>query len=153
MSRTVALVGAGGFIATNLCRSLLADGVPVRAVSRSWLVPPEPALERALTADLEENAGLADLLSGSTAVVMLSHGLRPGSPLEESSAPPVKDAGVLLRVILGCVKNGSKLVYISSGGTVYGPNVTEPTPKHAPCEPITIYGGQTRAQSSVVSHI
>jgi len=151
MSNTVTLVGAGGFIGTNLRRSLLNDGFRVRAVSRSWLEPPEPGLERVLTADLEESEQLGDLLRGSTAVVVLSHGLLPGSSLDESSTAVVKDMGLLLRVIDECAKGGSKLVYLSSGGTIYGPDVKVPTPESAPCDPVTIYGVSKLTSEKILS--
>lgn len=136
----VALIGAGGFIGTNLRSALLAAGTRVRGMSRTWLAPPEESLELALTSDTSDRGMVAKLVSGCDCVVVLSNDLLPGSSLEDARQGMLQSLSTSLHLIELCVENNARLVYLSSGGTVYGPGAMVPTPEDAPCDPITMYG-------------
>lgn len=151
MSGTVALLGAGGFIGTNLRRALLADGVRVRALSRSWLAPPEPDLDLAVTADTSGPEQLSTLVAGCDCVVVLSHGLLPGSDLARAGNGMLASLATILQLVETCERNGTRLVYLSSGGTVYGPGAPVPTPEETVCDPISLYGVSKLATEKILS--
>lgn len=150
-AQTIALIGAGGFIGTNLRRALVADGVRVRALSRSWLSQPEPGLDLVLTSDTEDRRQLSKAIAGSDCVVVLSHGLLPGSELEEAECGMQRSLSTILHIIGECSRTGAKLVYLSSGGTVYGPDAPIPTPETAACDPISMYGVSKLATEKILA--
>lgn len=150
-ARTIALIGAGGFIGTNLRNVLLADGARVRALSRSWLSPPEPGLDLVLTSDTEDRQQLSQAIAGSDCVVVLSHGLLPGSELGEAERGMQRSLSTILHVIGECGRAGARLIYLSSGGTVYGPDAPIPTPETAACNPINMYGVSKLATEKILA--
>lgn len=137
---SVAVIGAGGFIGTNLRRAMLAADIGTRALSRTWLAPPEDALELALTSDTGDREMLAALVSGCDCVVVLSNDLLPGSSLEDAGPGMLRSLSASLHLIELCAEKNIRLVYLSSGGTVYGPGTVVPTPEDTPCNPISMYG-------------
>lgn len=147
----VALIGAGGFIGTNLRMALLKKGARVRALSRSWLTPPEPELELALTSDTEDREQLSQVIAGSECVVLLSHGLLPGSDLAQAGCGMLQSLSTTLHLIDECCRSGAKIVYLSSGGTVYGPAAPVPTKEDAVCDPINMYGVSKLAIEKVLA--
>ncbi len=151
MKGTIALLGGGGFIGTNLRRSLLADGLRVRALSRSWLAPPEPGLDLAITTDTDDSGQVSALVAGCDCVVVLSHGLLPGSDLVMAGHGMLDSISAILHLIDVCERNGTRLVYLSSGGTVYGPNAPIPTAEQTACDPISMYGVSKLATENILS--
>jgi len=135
------VLGAGGFIGTNLCRHLAACGAEVAGFGRA------PAYPRALqgiawtVGEFADRAALARAVEGNELVFHLI-----GSRLPESSnRDPIGDldANVVstLHLLEACRHSAvAKLVFASSGGTVYGVAPPIPIPETAPTEPITAYG-------------
>lgn len=151
MSGSVALLGAGGFIGTNLRKSLLADGMRVRAISRSWLTPPEPGLDLAITGETGQPGQVSTLVAGCDCVVVLSHGLLPGSDLGRAGCGMLDSLATILHLVDECERRGARLVYLSSGGTVYGPDAPVPTPEQTVCDPISMYGVSKLATEKILS--
>jgi UDP-glucose 4-epimerase len=137
---STAVIGAGGFIGTNLRRAMLAAGIRVRALSRTWLAPPEDALELALTTDTDDREMVAALIAGCDCVVVLSNDLLPGSSIGHAGQGMLRSLSANLYLIELCAENNVRLIYLSSGGTVYGPDAIVPTPEDTPCNPISMYG-------------
>lgn len=151
MNGPITIIGAGGFIGTNLRRAMLRNGCRVRAMSRSWLAPPEHELEQVFTGDVEDRHAVERAIEGSRCVVLLSHALLPGTPLEQAGPGMLRSLDATLHVAGECAKRGARLVYLSSGGTVYGPGVGIPTPESAPCNPISLYGASKLAAEKVLA--
>ncbi len=135
------VLGAGGFIGTNLCMGLRAAGAHVEGYGR----PPRSgrALQampwhegnfedaRSVTAAVRGKDFVFHLLGGSTPAQSNAH---PASDISESLLPSV-------RLMESCCEAGvRRLIFASSGGTVYGLASTEPIKETAPTEPITAYG-------------
>lgn len=119
---------------------MLAAGITVRTLSRTWLAPPEAALDLALTCDTNDREMVAALVAGCGCVVVLSNDLLPGSSLEQARHGMLRSLSANLHLIELCVENNVRLVYLSSGGTVYGPDAVVPTSEDTPCNPISMYG-------------
>ncbi len=73
--------GATGVLGSRVVRGLLAEGLPVRAVSRSRarLAPLEAAGAEGVQADLLDPPTVEAALSGATTLILAAHGLVPPS--------------------------------------------------------------------------
>lgn len=144
MDGSILITGGAGFIGSHLAEDLLAAGRRVvvlddlRAGRRSNI----PAGARFVEADLEWR-GLADLLREESVEIVSHHAAQ--SNVRTSVASPVDDArtNILgsLALLDACVAAGvRRVVFASSGGTVYG------VQQHYPCDedhataPIAPYG-------------
>jgi UDP-glucose 4-epimerase len=140
----IGVYGAGGFIGRTLVSRLALTGVGARAVVRSAEVASElaglPGIEW-ITADLSDARAVEKSLDGIHTVVHLMSTSSPrlGSRSEvedvlENVVPHVaflKWAGV---------RGVRRVVFISSGGAVYGPRETMPITEDAPARPVSSYG-------------
>jgi len=134
----VVLIGAGGFFGTNLSRHLAPQVTELRCVG---LHQSFPEAMQGLTWSVGDMAEVStDILSGCDTVVHLASTSAPGTDLDISHDA---ESNVLasLRLFDRCVTAGvNRLVFISSGGTVYGVPCHVPIPESAPTQPITAYG-------------
>jgi UDP-glucose 4-epimerase len=135
------VLGAGGFLGGALCAALRAEGAVVHAYGRSLpnLAQAAPGLRT--EAAFEDATALAAALREQEVVFHLASSSLPA----ESNRDPVGDvAGQVvpsIRLLERCRAAGvRKVVFASSGGTVYGIPATVPTPEHAGTAPITAYG-------------
>ncbi|SOB81098.1 UDP-glucose 4-epimerase [Sphingomonas guangdongensis] len=137
------VLGGGGFLGINLCRALLAAGAEVagygrRPHDRSAL----PSDLRWYDGDFADHAAIAQAVGGQDIVYHLLGGSVPAQSNAEPAADVVGSLLPSLRLIEACRAGGTgRLVFASSGGTVYGPTlpgirITE----DAPTNPITAYG-------------
>lgn len=139
-----ALVVGGGFIGSHIASALANAGASVTVLTRSGLCP----YRKTLTANCEVKFGdAADkrtvrrCLEGKTSVVYCAGGLLPA----DSDAAPKLDSRLTLWPLLNLLNglrswSGAELIYISSGGTVYGNPVRLPVDEEHPVDPISSYG-------------
>jgi len=132
------VLGAGGFIGTNLCLALGAAGLQVTGFGRSR--PDALAGTRWVHGTLEE-AALDPLLGGVDHVFDLIGAGLPNSS-NDNPAQIVADAvPAKVRLLEACRRQGvRRFVFASSGGTVYGMSRPTPLDETAPTEPISAYG-------------
>lgn len=140
-NRRCIVLGSGGFIGINLSAALVKADASVIGVD---LRPPSPLLPPMEwhTVRLERGDELEGLLEPGDTVFHLASNTVPGSALN-----PYKDTSenVLptLRLLESCVRKGvARIVFLSSGGTIYGPNVSVPISEEAAENPISWYGIQ-----------
>lgn len=140
----IGIYGANGFMGRNLLRHFTNLGRPVRAVSRVF----DPELRRSLSgavefveADLGDSSAMSASLRGVEAVVQLvsssspaSHERCPGIAMRTHVEPHV----VFMQAAID--EGVRRYVFASSGGTVYGPQDTTPTPEDAATAPICRHG-------------
>ena len=141
------MLGGCGFIGSHVCRALVARGVPVRIFTR-------PGTERERVCDIEGEVEIVEgniacprhvlaALEGCETVIDLVHTTVPGSsmrnPVRDFKSNVVSSVRWLSRLGETDVR---KLVFVSSGGTVYG--VPEPgrdrIDEGHPTDPISSYG-------------
>ncbi len=141
-ARATALVlGGGGFLGVNLCRALLAAGEPVAAFGRRSALAEAAAGVEWTEGEFGDRAAVARALEGREVVYHLIHGTAP----EGAELDPVGDlennVAPTIAMLQACVAAGvRRVVFVSSGGAVYGRVATIPTPETAPTEPISVYG-------------
>lgn len=136
------VLGGGGFLGLNLCNALAAAGAEVKALGRSAVLPDalDPQVEW-VSGNLSDRVALSAAVEGQDIVFHLIGGSVPESsnrdPAAELAAGPL--ATVYLLDICRAAKV-RKLVFASSGGTVYGIPSSVPIPESAPTDPISAYG-------------
>ena len=133
-----------GFIGSHVVAALAARGRPPVVLTRTRpaeeivaaLGPGNLHLGDAADPDLLERC-----LEGADRVVYTAGGLLPAA----SEREPERDEELTLdplRVLLAALRKrpGTRLTYVSSGGTVYGEPGSVPVPETAPTKPIGSYG-------------
>ena len=126
----------------HLAERLISDGHSVRIYARSpnRFRPPFPAAEY-----VEGELGNAGLIREAVESVEVVYHFASTTIPKTSNDDPIYDVRSNLVDTLGfleaCVEAGvRKVVFASSGGTVYGPPQTVPIPEDHPTNPITSYG-------------
>jgi UDP-glucose 4-epimerase len=137
--RTVLLLGGTGFVGTNLAARLRADGHRVLVTGRGSATR---AGDPAAAIPLAETQALLDLVAAERidTVVHLASSLIPSS---SPIAYPGEVAAVAIptvRLARGLADAGVRLVFLSSGGTIYGAQAAPLLAEDAPCAPISLYG-------------
>jgi len=158
MSSTMKVVvtGASGFLGRALVRALLGAGHAVTATARR--VP--RAIEHPLLTWAQLDLGQPDkswseILGGADVVYHLAWSTVPS----EANRVPAEDARVnivgSLSLIEAIQSNGRapRLVFASSGGTVYGILSKIPAPEDHPLRPISAYGVAKLAVESYLAVI
>lgn len=138
------LVIGCGFIGSHVVAELAANGRPPVVLTRSR--PADETLARIAPGELHlgdaSDAGdLERALDGVEHVVYCAGGLLPAASEDE----PERSESLTLapvRTVLDALRSrpGTKLTYISSGGTVYGEPETLPVSETAPTHPVGAYG-------------
>lgn len=140
--RPILVLGGHGFIGSNLVKGLLAAGHSVRVLDlrRTPAVAPGGPVHF-LEGDFTNRSLTEQALDGVKAVFHLASVTLPQS----GTADPVYDVSEnlvgTLRLLESCVARGvRRLVFSSSGGTVYGRVLQTPIPEGHPQDPINSYG-------------
>lgn len=141
-NNTCVVLGGSGFLGQRLCKRLLEDGYAVRSVSRSG----RPRIVR------EPWCNEVEWIAASLSWKAASEAVRSSSfvfHLASSTIPSTSNANLaadLEENVVGSVKlleaasPPTKIVYVSSGGTVYGIARETPIPETHPTDPICSYG-------------
>ena len=140
------VLGGRGFIGSHLIDALLAQGHRVRCFDRPHVAPlgeahrAHPAFEL-YEGDLMSEADVIEALAGCEVCFHLVSTTLPKS----SNADPVFDveSNVLgtVRLLTHAVKTGLRqVIFVSSGGTVYGVPLHVPIPETHPTDPVCSYG-------------
>jgi UDP-glucose 4-epimerase len=140
----IGVYGADGFIGRHLVRRLIGSGQQVRAVSRRFGRDFADEIEgRAslVAGDLAQPLAMASSLQDVDTVVQLMSSSSPGLRNDHAVADITENVVPHVQFLENCLRAGVKrYVFISSGGTVYGPNAPVPTPETAPTNPISSHG-------------
>ncbi len=139
------MLGGGGFIGAHLVTALLAGGTPVRVLERPYrehsaALEHTPGLEWQ-EGDFGNSQDIRRALEGVDTVYHLVSTTQPQS----SNDDPAFDVQSNLLATLNLLEQlrGSpetKLVFVSSGGTVYGVPRATPIPETHPTDPTCSYG-------------
>ena len=144
MTRTVAVLGGGGFIGSWVTDHLLSKGYAVRVFERPGVVPYRKFhAERAewIAGDMSRVGEIRQALDGACAVVHLVSTTLPRT----SNDDPVHDVESNLVPTLNLLREMvhqqiPKIVFISSGGTIYGAPQRIPIEESHPTNPLVSYG-------------
>ncbi|MGD9784556.1 MAG: NAD-dependent epimerase/dehydratase family protein [Hyphomicrobiaceae bacterium] len=140
----IGVYGANGFIGRHLLARLARSGERCRAVSRRFDDDVKSEFGRRfelVEADFRDPIAMASTLQAVNTVVQLISTSSPGlqnryllNDIRENVIPHVD-------FVRSAVEAGAKrYVFVSSGGTVYGPGAPVPIPESAPTRPISSHG-------------
>lgn len=141
-----AVLGASGFIGTNLRSALSGKVARLRALARSVPegAPDEPV--EWVVGDFSDARVLRAAVDGCDTVFHLVGSTTPATGNRDMAYDLERNVVSTVRLLDVCVKEGVKrVIFASSGGTVYGMPDIVPTPETAPTRPITAYGISKRA--------
>jgi len=135
------VLGGGGFLGINLCRQLATAGYRVRAFGRRCLFPDALRDVDWYQGDFNNGAALASAMQTYEIVFHLVHATTPQSANLDMKGDLEQNVVSTLALLDISRKLGIKrIVFVSSGGTIYGSPKQIPTPETAPTEPIAAYG-------------
>lgn len=138
----ILVIGGNGFIGSHFVEAMVATGANVRVLDRPGSLRREGILSvDYLYGDFSDVATLAEALTGSDVVVHLASTtvpstavLDPIADIESNLLPSVR----LLQQMRAL--NVERLIYLSSGGTVYGNTRMVPIPEEHERMPLSSYG-------------
>lgn len=142
MAKTVLLTGGNGFIGSHVVDGLLKIGCGVRVFARKHerFRRPNPLVDYRL-GEFDDLSSLAEALAGVDVVYHLLSSTVPAT----AAASPIYDVesnliGALRLITLMKTMNVRRIIFFSSGGTVYGPPEELPIKEAHPTRPINSYG-------------
>jgi UDP-glucose 4-epimerase len=143
----ILITGGTGFIGSQLALQLLSEGYPLRILSHSGYVP--PLLEEALahkrleivSADLNDHVSIQRAVQGVQKVVHLAWSTVPKNATDNLVYDVQSNVVGSIQLFMACVaEKVEKVVFVSSGGTVYGVPQKLPIVETHPLQPISGYG-------------
>ncbi len=140
----IGVYGSNGFIGQHLVGRLARNAVPVRAVSRRF----DPEFISSLSesvefveGDFRQPIAMASSLEGVEMVVQLISTSSPGLKNDHTIADIEENVIPHVKFLHTCLRAGVKrYVFLSSGGTIYGPGAPVPTPESSLPNPINSHG-------------
>lgn len=150
MAKQILVLGAGGFIGRHLVHALARRGESVIAVSRRRVYFDAENVE-SIVDELREQRDFLPLLARSRAVVHLASTTTPGS----SAGQPLVEIRENLQVVASLLQalqahQGTQLLYLSSGGTLYATDQESAT-EDASIRPRSYHGAGKAAAELFIS--
>lgn len=134
------VLGAGGFIGTNLTQALVGVGARVTGFGRRARVDTASGIGW-IDGDFDRAGDVVPALAGADVVFHLLGGSNPAASNQRPGLEIRRMLAGNLRLIEAAVEAGvGRLVFVSSGGAVYGPQARLPIAEDAPTDPISAYG-------------
>jgi UDP-glucose 4-epimerase len=137
------VLGANGFIGTNLCLALASRGASVRGCGRSAIARPE-LINKVDWCQFEltkKDERVQQAIQGADFVVHLVSSMLPAQSNREQIRDLEENLIGTVRLLQHCKDAGvKKVIFASSGGTVYGPQQDMPINEAIPLNPISSYG-------------
>lgn len=145
MNKSIALIGGGGFIGTNLANFFSAQDYKVLVVSRSLIEKSKftsDQIEVSLI-DVNHTSKLVEALSEYENIIWLVNSLVPSTSMDSLIDDFDFNVNPLIKLLESAsdLKRIKRFVFISSGGTIYGDTLDRIDLKED-CEkkPISAYG-------------
>jgi UDP-glucose 4-epimerase len=134
------VLGAGGFIGVNLCRRLADLGWQVRAFGRRCIFPEQLSGVEWYQGDFADGTSLANAVQSSDVIFHLANATTPQSANLDVAGDVQKNVLPSLALFeLASKLRLGRIIFASSGGTIYGRSAPIPTPETAQNDPITAY--------------
>lgn len=145
--KRILLIGGNGFIGSALASRLVGNGCQVGIISRSPVRHDFPEI-RWHQGNLLDGDFLKQSLAGYDTVFYLASETTPGSSAQQPLLESPNLAAIL--AVLGGLADfpDCRLMFFSSGGTVYGNSATLPASEDAPLDPLSFHGAGKVAQEA-----
>lgn len=155
-NKSILVLGAAGFIGTNLCLKLIAEGNNVVCFDRkeadmNRLASDKSVLKYGNFADFANDEFADDVLRGVDIVYHLISTTCPTNSNVDVAAEFSDNVIPTIKLLDACVRNSVKrIVFLSSGGTVYGKDHTGIVKEEDDANPVSSYGIQKIAIEKVL---
>lgn len=139
-NQRVLVLGGGGFVGTHLCNRLVLAGYNVRAFGRKKPTSLHNDIEF-LSGDFADINQVRHALVGQDYVYHLIHGTSPPKVNSDITGDIIRTINPTLSLLSQCAEHEiKKVIFISSGGTVYGNNGMIASRESDPTLPMSAYG-------------
>jgi UDP-glucose 4-epimerase len=141
----ILIFGGGGFLGSAICDRLLRGGHSIRIFERPRVQPYRHFLESEalewVSGDFSSRHDIQESLAGMNAVVHLVSTTLPKNSNDDTIYDVQSNVVATLQLLEEIREKGiRKVIFISSGGTVYGMPEVFPVAESHPTEPICSYG-------------
>lgn len=143
--KRVLVLGGNGFIGSHLVEALVAKGISTRVFSRAHLDSfsnrSESQLIERVEGDFIHEGDVCNALEGCDICFHLVSTTLPKSSNDDPAFDVQTNIGGTVKLLNHAVKCGvKKIIFLSSGGTVYGTPKQIPIDEAHPTDPICSYG-------------
>ncbi|MBY0118888.1 NAD-dependent epimerase/dehydratase family protein [Paenibacillus xylanexedens] len=134
--------GGAGFIGAELIRKLCSTGTEVTLYDRNISQKRLPEGQYSLIeGDFFSETNFKTILEGKNTIIHLISSVTPSSSMENVMEPYSKDVIKTIELIEAAKEVGiKKIIFLSSGGTVYGEVNADLLNEMMPCYPLNHYG-------------
>jgi UDP-glucose 4-epimerase len=142
MKKNILILGGCGFIGSHVADRFLAEGHAVRVLSRSPEIfrPPVKGVDYRF-GELGNQVFLEECLKGIDTVVHLVSTTTPKESNEDMAFDIESNLTQTVCALQSCVRAGvGKVVFVSSGGAIYGNPASCPVLENANTSPLCSYG-------------
>jgi UDP-glucose 4-epimerase len=143
-ARHAVVAGGTGFIGSYVVQALLTDGWRVTVISRNRIpinrARYTPAQLDFVAGDLSDTQLLADAAGDAELWIHLIHSTVPGDSMIDPGREIIDSMLPTVQLLAGLSSKVKRLVYVSSGGTVYGQAEAMPIVEDHPTNPLSAYG-------------
>ena len=141
----ITVFGGGGFIGSAIVDRLLQDRHEIRVFERPRVEPYRTFAEQEnvewISGDLMSVHDVSEAILGADAIVHLVSTTLPKSSNDDPVYDVQTNLVASLQMLDAMVKIGvPKIIFISSGGTIYGNPMSMPIAEDHPTEPVVSYG-------------
>lgn len=133
------ILGGTGFIGRNLCEYLVKTGYQVSCLSRTQIDNPCVGTEY-IYGDFFNKDLLMHVIEGKDYIIHAISTLNPGNSNEKYMEGYEKDFIQTIYLCKMLIGTKTKLIFLSSGGTVYGVHKHQPIDENVLPQPINHYG-------------
>ena len=135
------VIGGAGFIGTHLVSELLATGRRVTILDRRTVPLQElPKSVSYVAGDFGRCELIRELLGGYEEVIHLAYASVPNTSFENPFSDLLENLPPTLQLFSEVAAKGGILLFVSSGGTVYGEAIQLPIREDHSTKPISPYG-------------
>ena len=135
------VIGGAGYVGSHVVPLLVSGGRSVTVLGRG-LQPkyPLPAEAKYITGDFGKIDLIRPLLDNHDEIIHLAYATVPNTSFENPLADLLENLPPTLQLFSEAARSGTKLMLVSSGGTVYGEAVELPISEAHRTRPISPYG-------------
>lgn len=135
------VVGGTGFIGAHLVRALGSRGTAVRVMARGYSrLPQFDSAVDIRVGDIGNQGQLANAIDGVSTVYHLASSTVPASSAADPAFDIETNVVATLPLLEACAARRVRIVFTSSGGTVYGVPETLPIPETHSTWPVSTHG-------------
>lgn len=138
--KTVVVLGGSGFVGRRLCPGLAEAGCTVTSISRSPVIKRSPSVNY-IDCNFDNVYQLGELYQRADVIFHLACDTTPATSSQQSSLEVTANLLPSLRLLEYLEHHcKAKLIFVSSGGTIYGDAGPTPCTEASTMDPISYYG-------------